>query len=358
MLWAIWFVLGCAKTPVVDVEIPWEDTPRLPSPHSSTYSEFVTTPNDTAVASIVGAARWDASLSGAAASVALAMTNDKGGLSDVEIREAAWSAGWLHPVLFSESWTVPAGSPPPPSIKEFVAVVPPDVSIGLVRARNSTEDVWVALLSRADLRLGVLPRHLPVGGRLELPAIPNGHYVLSTPLGGIRKGPLDRGFSDNLSIDGEWLVEVTDGQRTRVTFPVYIDIPPPLDPLFVPGSTPGTPDALRVRAAQLLETVRREYGLDAFRADPMLQQAAPWAADASNADELAPRLGFARDELWRWSCKAPTVASCIANIVWDPRSRPALFEPNALLGIDAKQHTESVALTVLIGRTTTDEPTP
>ena len=49
----------------------YASTPRLPSPHSGTYARATSTPNDPVIAAIMGQHKWDASLSGAAAGLAV-----------------------------------------------------------------------------------------------------------------------------------------------------------------------------------------------------------------------------------------------------------------------------------------------
>src|SRR5690606_27529378 len=83
-------LLGACAGKQVDPTPDWNSTPQLPSPRAGSYARVPATPADPVVAALAAGHRWDESLSGAAAGLALAAVRGEGSLEEWLIREAAW----------------------------------------------------------------------------------------------------------------------------------------------------------------------------------------------------------------------------------------------------------------------------
>src|SRR5262245_20941069 len=174
---------ACASGPLGrKPAVAWDEMPRLPSPTSATYAIVPAKPPDPGVEFVLAGKPWDASLGGAAASLALAIVSNRGSITPPEVREAAWRAGWPYPVAEVHAWNTKAGEPPPPEIATWVAQWE-GASIGLVRARGGLEDVWIGLASRPAIDLGPLPRQMPKGGTIRIPAVPGAIGRVADPEG-------------------------------------------------------------------------------------------------------------------------------------------------------------------------------
>lgn len=349
MLSVLLLLFACPKT--APVAIDWQSTPRLPSPRSGSYATLPSRPLDSGVASLVAGKRWDAVLSGAAAGVALRLVSGQGSLTVPELREAALSAGWPHPVQAAQVWVGKRGGPPPAAVGEWLQRAPGDTSIGLVRARSTVEDVWVGLLSTPRASIEGIPRQIPVGGTLSLPKIKETKLSFADPYGTTGEVDLANGYEQILDVSGEWLFEVRDKVGVAALFTVYVGVLPPELHLLVPSRVPETWQEADSKTADTLARVRGAYGLAPFKTDPIMAAAARTAAESpsTSAADLAPRVGLSKDAMWRWECQAPTVEACIDAILWDVRSRPGWLAPSALYGRDVKLTTAGVQIVLLVG---------
>src|SRR5262245_60599968 len=113
-------VAACGSGVKRPPEVAWEDMPRLPSPTSATYEIVTAKPPDPGVEFVLAGHKWDASLGGAAAGLALAVVSDSGSITPPEVREAAWRAGWPYPVHEVRAWATKAGHPPPDEIQTWL----------------------------------------------------------------------------------------------------------------------------------------------------------------------------------------------------------------------------------------------
>jgi hypothetical protein len=349
MISALLLLLACPKTSSTLVD--WEATPRLPTPRSNVYTTNPIRPLDVGVAAVIGGKRWDAVLSGAATGVALRLVAGTGSLTVPELREAALRSGWLYPIQGAQVWLGRPGVPPPPAVQQWAADAPADASIGLVRARSPLNDVWVGLLSRPRVQLGEIPRQLPVGAPLSLPAVKDATLTWADPYGDLQEAKLDKPWTGQLDVSGEWLFEVRDKDGIAALFPVYVGLVPPELDLLVPSEVPESWQEADNRTISTVERVRGAYGLRPFGSDMLMTAAARTAAEnpSSSMADLAPRLGLSPDELWRWECQAPTVEACIDAILWDVRSRPGWLTPHALYGRDVKLTNLGVQIVLLVG---------
>lgn len=341
-------LVGCPKPPPPE-PFDWADTPRVPAPASGSYSRAVGIPADPGIASLVVGHTYDASLAGAAAGVGLALTGGRGGFTAPEVREAAWRAGWPYPISGAQVWTGDAGGPPPMGVVQWLAVQ--SASVGLVRVRGGLEEVWVGLASAPRVDLGPLPRQLPVGGALALPAVPGGRATVVDPAGRAVEGPLEVPWTTTVEQAGEWLVEVRDAGGAAALFPLYVGMVPPDLELLVPTPLPGTSAEAEALARRAVDRVRDAYGLSPLQEDPILQAAArAWQVDGSvPVAEVARRAGLAPSSAWRWTCAGTSVESCVDTIVWDVRARPGLLVADGLWGVVAEVSNGQVRLVAAVG---------
>lgn len=334
---------GCAKKAPVD----YTATPHLPAPRAGTYARVESTPPDAAVQRAMGDHTWQASLAGGAAGLALRMAEASDcQVSSWETREALWRAGYPYPVEQVRCWSVEDGQPPPDDVAEWVEGIDSAHDLGLVRARGSDVDVWVGMSAAPRVDIGIIPRQAPIGYLLDLPAVPGSRLVAADPDGFVVEAPLDTPQTLALDVIGEWLIELADDDGELARFPVYVGMALPDSPLFDPGLDGVTDlDGLQ----DLLDDLRGAYGVTPWSRDLLLDAAARTVLrrEAEPAEALE-RLG-ANDAAAGWRCEGPTAPDCIAQIVWDPRSRRALLaDSNRMMGLAASltEHGVSAALLV------------
>lgn len=339
---------GCPKPPPPVVD--WGQAPRVPSPSAGSFTLAPGVPADPGIARLVAGKRYDASLAGAAAGIGLALAHGEGGLTAPELREAAWRAGWPYPIASAQLWVGTAGDPPPPPVAQWVAGQA-DL-VGLVRVRAGLDEAWVGLSAKPRVDLGVIPRQLPAGGTLALPATPGARVTVADPAGRLIESGLEGGWTLLVEATGEWLVEVADAGGPAAVFPVYVGLVPPSLDLLVPTDPPMDAAAATERARAVMAEVRDAYGLPPFAPDPLLDAAArTWLVtpDAPVA-EVARRAGLDPARAWRWECRGGTVESCLDSVVWDPRARPGLLLEDALWGLVAEVGPSGVRLVAAVGR--------
>lgn len=349
MIASLLWLAGCPKTPPAPVIVDWSETPHLPAPTAGTYALVPDHPADKAVAQLMTGKTWDASLSGAAAGLALRMLSGTGAMTGPEIRDAAFRAGWPYPVRMAQVWNGTPGSPPPPGVEDWVRALDPTASVGFVRARTEVDEVWLGMVSDARVDIGVIPRQLPAGGRLSLPAVPGGTVWVADPFGRLDHGPLDVPFTRTTDATGEWLVEIDDGQGTIAEFPVYVGMVPPDLSLLVPGTPPTSWQEADDSAWYTLRGLREAYGMPMYGEDPLLDAAlATSNGSAFDPKSVAPQLGVSPANLWRWECQATTVEGCLDAVLWDVRARPGLLTRRAVFARQVELNTKGVRIVMLV----------
>lgn len=305
------------------------EIPRLPAPKAGSYAVVPQTPPDPAVARLMGDAPWDASLSGAAAGLALAGV--AGGRMDAwVVREAAWRAGWPYPVSQVRAWRTDAGAAPPAAVTDWIAAQTAGVAVGLVRARADGADLWVGLSSQATADLGVIPRQLAVAATVTAPGVAGARWVAGDPDGGLTVGGPGAPLALPLNREGEWLLELRSDASVLARFPVYAGMAPPEVDLL---ALPTLPADDAGRTAALLDEIRAVYGRTAWRRDPTLDAAARSALNGDLPDlaAAAARLGFPDPATWR--CSGPTVPACLDQAMWRPEDRAVFLSDRTLLGL-------------------------
>jgi hypothetical protein len=343
-------LLGCPKRPVVPLVIDWGETPHLPAPTAGSYALVPERPADRAVASMMTGHQWDASLSGAAAGIALKILAKEGTLTVPELRDAAFKAGWPYPITSAQVWSGQPGGPPPPGVEDWVHSRPPDASLGFVRARGPTDEVWVGLSSKPRIDIGVIPRQLPRGGTLTVPAVPGADVWVADPYGRLDHGPLDVPFTRTAEVEGEWLIEIRDASGTAASFPIYVGMVAPDLGLLVPGQPPADWQEADDLTVELLADLRAAYGARMYESDLMLEAVAQAAATNPDLDTraIAPQVGVEPGNLWRWECQATTVEGCLDAILWDVRARPGLLAERALYSRYVELNTKGVRIVLVV----------
>ncbi|MBT3219431.1 MAG: hypothetical protein HN348_10095 [Proteobacteria bacterium] len=318
-------LVGCPRSGALNNHIDYESTPRLPSPSSGTYAQVPSTPTDHVVASVVGLRQWDASLSGAAAAIALSAVEGSGGLARWELREALWRAGYPYPIAEARGWSVPQKSPPPEALSVWLNASVEGDDIGLVRARASGGDAWVGIRAHPRVSVGTMPRYVDSGGTVVLPALPEVTYEVSDGKGKLLEGSLDTQQTFTLTIPGEWMFRLFDGQGTVAEFPLYCGIEPPTQALLeMPDMPVDTTKAAEERVRELLKKVRVDYGLAPFEDDTMLTSAVRSSIkEERDLGPLVEGLGFSLTKIWR--CEGSTVEDCLDQLIWQPVNREVLL---------------------------------
>lgn len=338
-LLALLALAACAKRPPQADELG--ALPRVPSPEAGTYARVADVPPDPVVARIVAPYRYDASLGGAAAGLALQAAAG-GGFTPWEVRESAWRAGWPYPVAQLRAWHTAAGAPPPEALTEWLAGLPEGQSVGLVRVRAESADSWVGLSAAPAVDLGVIRRIMRTGEAIELPPVAGAVLVVGDPTGDVREVPLDSPVPVGLDAPGEWIFEVRQESATLARFPVYVDMVPPRLDLFAVDGLPAEPGP---RAEALVGVIRDAYGGAPWERDRTLDTVAASALDG-RIDTLAAagRLGYDRAAAAAWSCVAPTVEACLDAVIWRPEQRRAFLLDNELLGLAVRATADGVRI--------------
>ena len=90
VLLALCLFTGCRGGPSPASVADYAQAPQLPAPSAGTYARVPAIPNDPVVAMTAKNMRWDASLSGAAAGLALDFLEKGQPITDWSAREAVW----------------------------------------------------------------------------------------------------------------------------------------------------------------------------------------------------------------------------------------------------------------------------
>lgn len=306
--------------------------PVLPAMVAEVYGQGDYSPSDPVLALALASAgaTADEALSGAAATVAL------DGSAATSSGPIAWAArragvpGNIRALAIGRS----RAPRPPASVQELLAQgVRDGMRIGLARARQDQEDVWVVLLA-APVELPTFPRQYLPGESLDL-ALPAGtRWRLVDPdgqaLGG--QGPVDH----PLDVAGEWLLYLEPEGGEALSLPLFVgeEMPPARlfhrHDLVLRGAEEAT-----VLATELLQELRREAGLTALEPDPTLELLMRQPAEAALGGEISPsavrerlRAGGFRGALYVLRCEGQTVAGCL-EASWDSvEGRVGLLDPD------------------------------
>lgn len=317
-------LLACAH-PVAPAKLALEP-PRLPAPVGEVYGRHAATPSDPVVARVMAGVPWDEVLSGAAAGVALDLGEDRP-LDAYSIRWRAVRAGYPHAVVSQAHVRVAAGQVPESIVAEVAARGPTGADLGLARARDGDEDVWVLLVGRPEATVDRIPREHAVGDRVSFGA---GGWRLVDPRGLVR----DAGPVTILDITGEWLAQAPNGSAT---FPLYVGRKTPDSPPIVASAAGET---IEDRARDVLGHVWGWYGRPEPEFDSALDSVARARIRALQAGEALPapedqlrKAGFVDVPVSGAECRAPDPVACIDGIWWSLEGREVLVGDHSSVGV-------------------------
>jgi len=348
-------LLGCPKTPELPTPV-WDETPRLPAPIAGVYARSPEIPTDVALAKFVIDKPWDASLSGAAAGLALKLVNEMThgpGLTRWRVREALWKAGYPFPARDARAWTAAPDGGPPPQLLAWLDGFPEGDDLGLVRARGHDEDLWVALRATPSFEFGRIPRQVPEGGSLELPAASGATYIVSDANGLVVRGELDSPAQIECNIVGEWMVKIVPQSGPAAVLPVYVGMMPPELGLIRDVASIRTPTDALARAESLLREIRGAYGTTPLQRDFALDAGARslLRGDAGSAEGVRNSLGLPPEKTTLWQCRGTTIEACFDSVIWEPENRLALLDERSTLGLAADLDASGVHLVGIVSVT-------
>jgi hypothetical protein len=336
--------IGCGPKaqPSSATQSPFASVPQLPNPKAGSYARVIQSPTDPAVIAIIGDRRWDASLAGAAAGLALKSADKAGGFSAREIREAAWRAGYPYPIAHLAVWQAQPKTPPPADVRVWLSELSDEMDIGLVRARSGTQEIWVGLAAHPLVDLGVIPREASLQTPLKLPAIPGATLEVSSPLGVWTQLDLSTTQTLYLDSEGEWLLAITDSTGDLARFTLYAGTESPSDAIIIGAAIPvANAEAAKKAATDILADAREVYGLSPWDEDPYLMSTAATLFDASSIE--------ADENTVEWKCTGRTVEDCVDQMLWIPAYRTTLLNPEAkYVGVASKINKSGVDLRVVI----------
>lgn len=339
---------GCPKRSPVSAD-DYAAPPHLPAPRAGTYARVPQEPVDPVIGALVDKRRWDASLSGAAAGLALGVLHDDHAITGWRVREASWRAGYPYPVRRVRAWSTPPGAEAPDELLSWLEALPAEADLGLVRGRNDSMDVWIAMMAEPRLSVGVQPRQVQLGARVELPAIPGCSYAVADPSGQLYEGALDISQRFDLEVPGEWLFRVDDGEGSAAAFPVYAGMIPP-ETTLLDDAEASAASSVEERIAGVLASVRELYGTRPWERDPRLDAAASTLLSRAPPETaiLAASLGFDPERFSKWECLGTSVEDCLDRVIWDPRSRPGLLGDTRYLGLATEVDAGRVRIVALL----------
>ena len=324
---------GCPKKGIPTAD-EYAETPHLPAPRAGTYARVPAEPPDPVVANLASQRQWDASLGGTATGLALGVLHEEHAITGWRVREASWRAGYPYPISRVRAWSTPPAAPAPEELLTWLEAVPPNADLGLIRARDDSMEVWVAVLAEPRVSIGVQPREVQLGARIEIPAIPGCAYAVADPSGRLYEGGLEISQRFDLEIPGEWLFRVDDAEGAAAVFPVYAGMIPPETTLLddVESRAASTVDD---RVAGVLTSVRELYGTRPWQRDPRLDAAAGTLLGSTppSTEAIAISLGYDPEHFSRWECTGTSVEDCLDRVIWDPRSRPGILGDTQYLGL-------------------------
>lgn len=333
-------------------EQDYRAVPRQPPEQSEVYARMPARSGDPILAALTEGVTWDAALSGAAGAMGLGIAQRDRGLTRWELREAMWRAGYPYPVSDARAWTVPLRNPPAPATLAWIEAREPEEDVGLVRVRGPSEEVWVGLTGRPRVTLPAQPRQVEPGTALRLPAIPQASFHVADGAGHLVEEGLDEGATLLMTVPGEWLVVLDDGDGELARFPLFVGVPAREEPLLAaPASDLIGADDPIARAATLLDHVRNTWERPRWLRAALLDAAAQRVlADRSQPLEATlAGLGYAGVQVSLLECRGSTVEDCLDKWVWIPSLRSLLLDArDGDLGLAGEVDTRGVHLVALV----------
>ena len=335
-------LLGCG--PKLAPNPAQESTPVLPALDADVYTLAPTPPTDFLVAKVASGLPFDEALSGAAAALAISLSQSQtANFDSADLTWACIRAGWPYPLSDMRSLRVAKDSTPEGLLAELQ--IKDTSRIGLVRARSANNDTWVYLQSEVLApALAFLKTHeLNTPFSNPFPKESPAKTHLLSPSGIVHalddKQPLNEA--------GEWLLEShIQGQRVLLAA-LFVEMEAPQEsilPYQGANSDQTDPAAL---AAQLLsqmhqvyfateKTLRREATLDTSAR--MALKAWKAGVDLPAAHVRFEKLGYVREPRGELLCTGDSVRACLDNLFWSvPLRKVLLSEKHTVIGVAASE---------------------
>ena len=327
------FLLACARHAEPEIEpIEVHPTPVLPAMVAPLYVTENSEPRDELVRGVVQGLHWDETLSGAAAAIALSKEVSP------TLPQAVWAAvraGYPYPVVLMAVGIASPGRHPPDLLARIRAEVQPGDHVGLVRANQGRQELWVGLIGRPTGTIESFPREVAVDGALSLATDPQASWFLVSPTGEIQRGTTPA--SPVLDEEGEWWLDLRVGGSRLAAVPIFAGVTTPTAPLLdLPGDEAVGPDDAADLLDVLVEDVRdafdlpvvvRDSTLDTLARSPLLDvMEQRWDRDANVARLQAA--GFVGGPTTQVHCSGSTVATCVDQMLNNVQGRSALLNPD------------------------------
>jgi|GEM_PF-3526895 len=335
------------------VETPPQDTmPILPAMSAEVYTLAPSPPKDPVVARIVAGMSYDEALAGAAAHIALRISQNEG-FDTADLNWATIQSGWPYPIQeFRQLATTKDGDP-----TELLAKLEqsPKTRIGVVRARGQNHDFWVLLTSEVPLEATPFANTHALGSEFWNPFGQDQGVMLSArgPKGGFLESK--RGFL--LDEQGEWLIEAHKGDALLLRAALYVGIEAPTEALV--DYRPSIPEEtnLQHEAFLVLNEMHQIYynSHPGLRHEPALDLSAKLGLDAALSeteptaiDVRLEKLGFHRAPRGEVQCTGQTVRACLDSLYWSVENRGTLLsEHHRLAGVASARFTDDQILLIL-----------
>ena len=335
-------LLGCA--PKLAPNPAQESTPVLPALEADVYTLAPTPPADFLVAKIAKGLPFDEALAGAAAALAIPLSQSQSASFDsADLTWACIRAGWPYPLSDMRSLRVAKDGLPEGLLAELE--IQDTSRVGLVRARGANSDTWVYLQSEV-----IAPAHAFLKTHELNTAFPN-PFPKESPVKTHLLSPSGvvhtlRG-EQQLDEVGEWLLEShIQGQRVLLAA-LFVDMEAPQKAILPYQGADADQKDPAALAARLLSQMHKVYFATekGLKRESALDTSARMALKAWKAGLDLPaahvrfeKLGYVREPRGELLCTGDSVRACIDNLFWSvPLRKVLLSENHTLVGVAASE---------------------
>jgi len=326
--------------------------PILPAMTAEIYTLAPSPPKDPVVARHVAGFSYDEALAGAAAHIALRVSQNQG-FDNADLNWATMQSGWPYPVQeFRQLHTEKDADP----IGLFSDLkTSPKTRLGVVRARGQTHDFWILLASEVPLEAAPFANSHALGAEFWNPFGQDQEVVLSArgPKGGFLESK--RGFM--LDEPGEWLIEAHKNGSLLLKAVLYVGIDAPTEALVEYRPILAEDTDLQREALFVLSEMHQIYfnAHPGLQHEPALDLSATLGLDAvlSETEPTAieirlEKLGFHRSPRGEVQCTGNTVRSCLDSLYWSVEHRGVLLsEHHRLAGVASARFADDQILLIL-----------
>ena len=318
---------------------PPNESPVIPALHAPVYSVAPTDPKDHLVETMLvrlteqlGARpAWDEALSGAAGSIAMELL-DGNPTDEATVRWAAINAGWPYPISHIEAVATEENALPPES---FGALLGGQSHVGMVRARGSAGEIWVALGSSPARLAAPFSKAWEVGDRFELPFSNIDGLTLSAcgPEGPTRTtSPGER--SVTLDHSGEWVVEARSEASGSVILRAALHVGEelPQTPPTSPREAPASASERGNEIASVVAEARSNFHEENLTVEPLLNSTAEatmveWSVGGTIPGDMRflNDLNITAPPRAELHCIASTPRACVDQLYWSAEHRDELL---------------------------------